>query len=221
MAICGAIWDMDGTLLDTLTDLHASVNRALGAFGMPERTRDEVRWFLGNGAKRLIARSVPEDTDEDTRRAVWETFVTDYKRHDRDHTAPYPGIPAALRRLQAAGFRMAVVSNKVEPSVEALRREFFADTLAVAVGDADGRPCKPAPDGTFEALRRLGLTPAEAVFVGDTDVDMETARNAGLPCVTAGWGFRDGDFLRAHGAVNIAATPEEAAEMILKLTKER
>lgn len=210
------IWDLDGTLLDTLDDLAAAVNAALREYGLPTRTRDEVRQFVGNGMRLLIRRAVPAGSDKATEEQVFRAFRAYYDTHSRVFTAPYPGIPEALERLAAAGIRMAVVSNKAESSVEDLRRAFFADTVTVAAGDRPDRPRKPAPDGTLAAIAALGVSPREAVFVGDSDVDIETARAAGLPCLSVTWGFRSETFLREHGAATLIATPQELAEKILE-----
>ncbi len=212
--IRAVVWDLDGTLLDTLDDLAASVNHALDVHGMPRRTRDEVRRFVGNGVANLVARSVPADTPADKTAAVLDTFRAHYAEHNMDNTAPYPGISDGLAALKAIGVPMAVVSNKLETAVEVLRQHFFADTIGVAIGDVPGRPVKPAPDSTLAALDRLGVTPEETLFVGDSDVDVLTARNAGLPCLAVAWGFRDEAFLRHSGATAVATTPQEAFRYI-------
>ncbi len=214
--IRAVVFDLDGTLLNTLDDLAAAVNHALAAHGMPRRTLDEVRRFVGNGVANLIRRAVPNGTDENTTAEVLVTFKTYYAVHQMDATAPYPGIPALLDALHKAGVPMAVVSNKLESAVEALRVHFFGDTISLAVGDLPPRPVKPAPDGTLAALRRLGISPEEALFVGDSEVDVVTARNAGMRCLAVSWGFRDEDVLRAAGATVIAATPAEARAWIME-----
>ncbi len=210
------VFDLDGTLLNTLDDLAASVNAALSAHGMPSRTLDEVRRFVGNGVAKLVARAVPDGTDEDTVAAVLATFRAYYAAHNLDKTAPYDGIPAMLAALHAAGLKLAIVTNKLESATADLRAHFFADTVAVALGDIPDRPCKPAPDSTLAALAQLGVAPDEAVFVGDSDVDVLTAKNAGLPCVAVTWGFRDAAFLRESGATVLADTPDELTTLILK-----
>lgn len=214
--IRAVVFDLDGTLLNTLDDLAAAVNHALTAHGMPTRTLDEVRRFVGNGVRNLILRAVPEGTEEATSEAVLATFKTYYAVHQMDATAPYEGIHALLASLHKAGVAIAVVSNKLESAVEALRQHFFADTVALAVGDLPPRPVKPAPDGTLWALQQLGVSPQEALFVGDSEVDVATAHNAGVPCLAVSWGFRDEAVLRAACAGNIAATPAEAQAWILE-----
>lgn len=213
--ISAVVFDLDGTLLDTLNDLAAAVNAALAAHGMPTRTRDEVRRFVGNGVAKLIERAVPARTDAAVQQAVFDTFRTYYAEHNLDTTAPYDGILLSLARLRDAGIAMAVVSNKLEEATEALCRHFFSDLIAVAVGDVPDRPRKPAPDGTLAALARLGVTPDEAIFIGDSDVDVTTAANAGLPCIGVTWGFRDADVLRAAGATHLIDTPTQLADYIL------
>lgn len=209
------LWDLDGTLLDTLQDLADAVNHALASRGMPPRTVDEVRRFVGNGVRVLMRRAVPEGTDETGYQAAFAAFEAYYSLHSRDHTAPYPGITAMLETLRDAGCALAVVSNKSEGIVEQLRQTFFP-AITVAVGDVPERLCKPAPDSAREAMRRLGVTPEQTLFAGDSDVDIATARAAGLPCLSVTWGFRDGAFLVQHGATVLADTPQQAAQIILK-----
>lgn len=209
------VFDLDGTLLNTLDDLAAAVNAALAAHGMPSRTRDEVRSFIGDGVAKLIERAMPKGADATAQSAVLDAFRAYYAEHNLDTTAPYDGILPTLARLRDAGIAIAVVSNKLESATEALRRHFFADTIGVAVGDTPDRPRKPAPDGTLLALARLGVPADEAVFIGDSDVDVLTATNAGLPCLGVTWGFRDADVLRAAGANHLIDTPMQIADYIL------
>ncbi len=217
-----AIFDLDGTLLDTLDDLHAAVNAALTHAGFPTRTRDEVRQFVGNGVEPLIRRALPDGTDEATALAVLSDFKQRYAAACEVKTAPYPGIPALLDELRARGVRIAVVSNKFDAAVKRLCARYFGDRIDIAVGEreSEGVRKKPAPDTVFEALSALGIdrktltagiisdSPC-ATYIGDSDVDIETARGAGIPCISVTWGFRDADFLRAHGAVVLVDTAEE------------
>lgn len=205
------IFDLDGTLLNTLDDLAAAVNHALYTHNMPERTIDEVRRFVGNGVRKLIERAVPEGTDAQTTECVLATFQEYYLEHSLDTTRPYDGIPAMLTTLRSRGCRLAVVSNKFDTATKALCRHFFPDTIEVAIGEheAQGIRKKPAPDTVKEALRQLGVTTDGAVYIGDSDVDILTARNAGLPCISVLWGFRDREFLLGHGATTFAETPME------------
>lgn len=213
--IRAVIFDLDGTLLNTLDDLAGAVNHALTLHGYPTRTIDEVRRFVGNGIANLVHRALPDGVDADTEAAVFADFRTYYADHDLDATAPYEGVYEMLAALHAAGISMALVSNKIESAVETLRQHFFADTIAIAVGDHPSRPRKPAPDGTYAALAQLGVSVDEAIFVGDSEVDVDTARNAGMRLLAVTWGFRDVEILRARGATCFADTPAEAARYLL------
>lgn len=201
------IFDLDGTLTDTLLDLALSTNYALRESGMPERTLDEIRQFVGNGVRNLIKRAVPKDTDEEVLEKVFLIFKSHYVVHCQDNTQLYEGIPHLLKQLRENDIRMAIVSNKLQAGVDELYNAWFSDTVEVAIGEHDGVLRKPAPDMVFEALRKLGVHSQEAIYVGDSDVDIETARNAGLPCVSVLWGFRDRDFLVDHGATMFASNP--------------
>ena len=205
------IFDLDGTLLDTLDDLAAAVNYALRQHGMPEHTREEVRRFVGNGVRLLMTRAIPDGEDNPLFEATFQTFREYYMEHSLDTTRPYDGIPELLGELRARGKRVAVVSNKFYAATSELCHHFFPDTVEVAIGEheAEGIRKKPAPDTVKEAFRQLGVDSRNAVYVGDSDVDLQTARNAGLPCISVLWGFRDRAFLEAHGATTFVTTPEE------------
>ena len=204
------VFDLDGTLLDTLGDLAASVNYALRTHGMPEHSIEDVRCFVGNGVRKLMERAVPEGADNPQFEAAFATFRAYYMEHAQDTTRPYEGIPETLAALKAQGCRLAVVSNKMRKATEELCRHFFPDTIEVAIGEdeAAGIRKKPAPDTVFEALRVLG-DKGDAVYVGDSDVDIHTAHNAGIPCISVLWGFRDKDFLLQHGAKTLISAPSE------------
>ena len=205
------IFDLDGTLLNTLQDLAASVNYALGQCSMPGRTLEEVRRFVGNGVRLLMIRAVPGGEQNPRFEEALNIFRAHYLEHSLDTTAPYPGIVEMLARLKAGGRRMAVVSNKFDKATKELVGHFFGDLIEVAIGEneAAGVRKKPAPDTVDEALRQLGVGKEDAVYVGDSDVDLQTARNSGLPCISVLWGFRDREFLLAHGAVTFAGSPQE------------
>lgn len=203
------IFDLDGTLLDTLQDLHASCNYALRTHGMPERSREEVRQFVGNGVKKLIERAIPDGLSNPLFEETLQTFRQHYLQHSLDNTLPYPGIMEMLEKLQEQGKRVAVVSNKFYTATQELCQHFFGNLVQVAIGEREDIQKKPAPDTVLEALRQLNVSREGAVYIGDSDVDIETARNSGIPCISVLWGFRDRDFLLAHGATDLIHSPEE------------
>ncbi len=212
MNIKAAIWDLDGTLLNTLDDLAASTNAALTENGLPTHTVDEVRMFVGNGIGKLIERAVPDGRDNPKFQAVYDAFVAHYGAHSRDHTKPYDGILPMLDALAAKGVKLAIVSNKIDFAVKALSRDYFpGNRMQVAMGDDPSRRRKPAPDSVLEAMRQMGVTREETVYVGDSDVDVETARNAGVTCCAVSWGFRSVESLKDAGAEQIAANAAGAA----------
>lgn len=205
------IFDLDGTLLDTLRDLAASVNFALRSHSMPEHSIDDVRHFVGNGVRLLMERAVPQGTKNPLFDAAFNTFRQHYMQHSLDTTQPYPGIVDTLHTLRSRGCRIAVVSNKMMAATQALCRHFFPDTVEVAIGEheAEGIRKKPAPDTVFAALRELGTGLEGAVYVGDSDVDILTAHNSQMPCISVLWGFRDRDFLIQNGAETLISAPSE------------
>ena len=205
------VFDLDGTLLDTLGDLAASTNYALRTHGMPEHSLDDVRRFVGNGVRVLMERAVPQGAENPQFEAAFQTFRTHYMQHSLDTTKPYDGILETLEALKAEGCRLAVVSNKMMAATQELCRHFFRDTIEVAIGEheAQGIRKKPAPDTVNEAFRQLDVGKERAVYVGDSDVDILTARNSGLPCINVLWGFRDRDFLIQHGAETFISAPSE------------
>ena len=205
------IFDLDGTLLDTLGDLAASVNYAMRTHGMPEHSVDEVRLFVGNGVRRLMERAVPGGAAHPAFEAAFATFRRHYMEHSLDTTRPYEGIPELLQELKRRGRHTAVVSNKFDAATKELCHHFFPDTIDVAVGEheAEGIRKKPAPDTVLQALSQLGVGQEGAVYVGDSDVDIQTARNSGLPCISVLWGFRDREFLLTHGAETFVSQPSE------------
>ena len=205
------IFDLDGTLLDTLADLVASCNYALRTHGMPEHSIDDVRRFVGNGVRKLMERAIPDGEANPDFEATFATFREYYMHHSLDTTKPYPGIMDTLVELKARGCRLAVVSNKMMAATVELCKHFFPDTIEVAIGEneAEGIKKKPAPDTVLAALKQLGVSGEDAVYVGDSDVDLATARNSGLPCISVLWGFRDRDFLLDHGATTFITSPKE------------
>lgn len=204
------IFDLDGTLLDTIQDLATSVNYALRQCHMPERTLDEVRRFVGNGVRLLMIRAVPGGEDNPRFQEAFDIFRSHYLEHSLDTTAPYPGIIDMLERLKAGGKRLAVVSNKFDTATKELIHHFFGNLIEVTIGEneAAGVRKKPAPDTVNEALHQLGVGKEDAVYVGDSDVDLQTARNSGLPCISVLWGFRDREFLLENGATTFVQSPD-------------
>ena len=205
------IFDLDGTLLDTLGDLAAATNYALRQHGMPEHSIDDVRRFVGNGVRKLMERAIPDGAHNPDFEATFATFRQYYMQHSLDTTQPYEGISETLAALKARGCRLAVVSNKMMAATQELCQHFFPDTIEVAIGEneAAGIRKKPAPDTVYAALDALGVGKGNAVYVGDSDVDIQTAANAGLPCISVLWGFRDKAFLTENGAKTFISTPSE------------
>lgn len=208
------IFDLDGTLLNTLEDLQASVNHALSVYGMPQRTLEEIRRFVGNGVQRLIALAVPQGTDKEAQDRVFAAFKEHYALHCNDKTDLYPGIFELLLQLKKDGFRIAIVSNKLQEGVDALYEQYFMETVEVAIGACEGMRKKPAPDSVYEAIKRLRVSRENAVYVGDSEVDIATAQNAGLPCITVTWGFRTRKEQEAAGGVIFADTPAEVRSLL-------
>lgn len=217
MSIKAVIWDLDGTLLNTLDDLAASTNAALAGNGLPTHTTDAVRGFVGHGIANLIENAVPGGRKNPLFQRVYDDFVSHYGAHSRDRTRPYDGVLDVLDALAARGIKQAIVSNKIDFAVRELNHIYFGTRMQVVVGDDPARRRKPAPDSVLAAMERMGVTREETVYVGDSDVDVETARNAGVSCVAVSWGFRDEVCLRKAGAERIAATPERLLELLFAL----
>ena len=176
---------------------------------MPERSLDEVRRFVGNGVKKLMERAIPDGLNNPLFEETFATFRQHYMQHNLDTTQPYPGIMQLLEQLKAEGKNIAVVSNKFYAATRELCRHFFGDLVPVAIGEREDIRKKPAPDTVIEALRELGVDKEGAVYIGDSDVDIMTAKNSGMPCVSVLWGFRDKEFLLEHGATTLILKPEE------------
>ena len=204
------IFDLDGTLLDTLDDLTAATNAALEKFSLPQRTREEVRSFVGNGIAKLIERAVGEEGKGLQAEALAE-FKSYYAAHCADKTAPYDGILSLLRSLREKGVKTAVLSNKADFAVKSLAKTYFDGLLLAAVGENEsaGIRKKPAPDALFSVMNELSATAEKTVYVGDSDVDIQTAKNAGVACICVTWGFRDKDFLKKEGGKIFVDTPAE------------
>lgn len=208
------IFDLDGTLLDTLDDLTAATNYALEKHGLPKRTRDEVCSFVGNGMALLISRAVPEGTDKQKETEVFEAFRQYYSAHMTDRTKPYDNAQKTLSTLHAEGVHIGVVSNKAHEAVCGLCDRFFKGDIEVCAGRREGVRKKPAPDAVFVVLNQLGCEAHEAIYIGDADTDIDTAKNAGCDFIGVSWGFRGRDFLIAHGAATVADTFDELKELL-------
>ena len=203
------IFDLDGTL----TDLELSCNYALRANGMPERTLEEVRMFVGNGVKKLMERAVPNGLANPLFDKTYQDFRQHYMIHNLDHTHPYAGVEEMLQKLIASGKHVAVVSNKFYAATQELVAHFFGEKISVAIGERENIRKKPAPDTVNEALRQLGADRETAVYIGDSDVDIMTAKNSGMPCISVLWGFRSRQFLIAHGAATFVEKPSEILDI--------
>ena len=203
------IFDLDGTLLDTLTDLAEGTNYALRVNGFPERTPDEIRRFVGNGARKLIERAVPDRQLEAALEKVRQDFDIYYKVHCKDHTGPYPGIMEMLQELVQQGYSLGVVSNKPDFAVQELIPEYFPGIFTSVSGERQGVAKKPAPDLIREAMKNLKADSSNAVYVGDSEVDLEAAVNAGIPCISVAWGFKGKKFLEEQQAEMIIEKPSE------------
>ena len=208
-------FDLDGTLLNTLDDLRDAINTVLVRHHMPEITSAQTASFLGNGAKHLVHCAVPAGTEETEETIILAEYRQYYQEHCMDRTAPYEGIPEMLARLKAAGYVMAVVSNKPDGAVKELNRKFFQEYMFTAIGESEGIRRKPAPDTVLEAMRQAKAGQNNSVYIGDSEVDIQTAQNAGLPCISVSWGFRSAAELKAAGAECIADTPEALGELLL------
>ena len=210
-----AIFDLDGTILNTLEDLADAVNYALKEHGYPQRTIEEVRRFVGNGIRKLIERAVPTGLTDEEISGVHQTFSAYYQEHCADKTRPYEGILPLLEHLREAGCLTAVVSNKADAAVQPLCQQYYEGLFDYAVGEREGIRRKPAPDAVQEVLRRLQIDAGEAVYIGDSEVDIQTAENAGLDSIIVTWGFRDRAYLESQGGQRFVDRPEEIAEIIL------
>lgn len=208
------IFDLDGTLLNTLDDLALSVNHALNKNSLPQRTIDEVKSFVGNGIKNLIKRAVPQGTDDSLTEKVYQDFKKYYTLHCADMTRPYEGITTLIKQLRQSDIMTAVLSNKADFAVKSLCNNFFPELFDCAYGEIEGIPKKPAPDGVFTILNQLEVKRSEAVYIGDSDVDVETAQNSGLDLIAVDWGFREHAILENCGAETIVSVPHEIFDIV-------
>lgn len=208
------VFDMDGTLLDTLHDLTNAVNVALGRYALPMKTVDEVCKVVGNGARNLVKGVVPGGEEHPDFESIFEYYKAYYAQHCEEETKPYEGIRELLQELKKRNYKMAVVSNKPDGAVKVLAEKYFPGCFSVAIGDREGYNRKPAPDLVYKALEELQVSKEHAIYVGDSDVDLMTAMNAELPCVSVTWGFRDREFLMFHGARVFIDKPMELLEIL-------
>ena len=208
------IFDMDGTILNTIEDITSAVNYILSKHDMPLRAVDEVKFFVGNGLKKTLLRSVPEGTDEAFVDSIYSDFTSYYKEHSRENTKPYDGIVECIHLLKDKGYKLAVVSNKRHEAVLKLCEEFFEGCFDMALGDQEGINIKPAPDMVYRVLDELGFSKEDALYIADSDVDIMTARNSGLDCITVSWGFRSREFLVQKGASVIIDKPADLLEIL-------
>lgn len=208
------IFDLDGTLLDTIADLAASTNFALCKHGYPEHSIDDVRRFVGNGVRKLVERALPKGVSDEEFQATFADFKEHYAEHNVVKTAPYDGIMDALNELKARGYKMAIVSNKFDGAVKSLAAHFFTGVIEVAIGETSFIHRKPAPDMVFQALKELGSNVEESLYIGDSEVDIATAKAAGMDCLSVAWGFRSEQTLVEAGASRIIRLPSELLEVL-------
>lgn len=208
------IFDLDGTLLNTLEDLRDSVNVIMRKYGFPQYSLSQIRNFVGNGVGKLIERTVPGGRENESYESVLTDFKSYYTEHCRVRTKPYDGIPDLLKALRDKGFRLAIVSNKNDAAVRELSEIYFSPYIKAAIGDREGARRKPAPDAVFAALGELGSRKEKAVYVGDSEVDYETAVNSGLDCILVSWGFRDRELLESLEGAVVADDCEELLKLL-------
>lgn len=203
------LFDLDGTLLDTLEDLSDSVNAVMRSYSLPEHDTESVRLFVGNGIGKLMERAMPANTEKAVLEESIARFREFYGQNQSRKTKPYTGVEQMLSELNRAGYSLGVVTNKYEAAAQKLCTHFFGDIFGAVLGDVPERARKPLPDGVYEAIHRLGGCLEESVYIGDSETDVKTAKQAGLPCIGVSWGFRGRGVLTAAGAEFIADTPED------------
>lgn len=209
------IFDMDGTILNTLEDLKNATNYSLRQFGMPERSLEEVRMFVGNGIRKLVERAVPAGTPKEKIAQVFDVFLEYYEIHSADNTSPYPGILELVEKLKKSGIKTAVSTNKADVPAQELGREYFNGIFDLIVGQQDGLKVKPAPDSVNKILSILDIQKKDAIYIGDSDVDVQTAKNSGLDFIGVSWGFRGREFLEKNGAKNIVDNANEILDLVI------
>lgn len=210
------LFDMDGTVLDTLDDLYDSINHSLAEFSLPRVSREHVRQCLGNGAAYLVKHSVPEGSSPELEAKVLAFYKPWYDAHCLIKTAPYDGILPLMQELKEQGLRLAIISNKPDRAVQELSAAFFPGLLELSVGESPSVRRKPAPDTVLKAATQIGLPVDQCVYVGDSEVDLQTARNAGMDCISVTWGFRDEPQLLDAGAATLVHTTKELEALLLE-----
>ena len=208
------IFDLDGTLLDTLEDLADSVNMMLEKFSCPQRSLEEIRQFVGNGMRKLVERSVPESFDKNKRDSAYEFFREAYRKNMQNKTQPYNGIAECLEELNNLGIKIAVTSNKNDDAVKNLCKEYFGELITIAVGVREGIPSKPHPEMVNKVIDEMCFEKSDCIFVGDSETDIRTAKNAGLTSVGFLWGFRDREILEKENADYIISHPSELTGIV-------
>lgn len=209
------IFDLDGTILDTIEDLRDSVNHALFEHGFPQRSLEEVRSFVGNGIRKLIERALPAGLDDKTVDSVFNCFNLYYKEHCMDKSKPYEGTIFVIKTLRDMGKKTAVLSNKADYAVQMLCENYFPDSFDYIAGMKENVRRKPWPDGVLNVLEALETAAEKAVYIGDSEVDILTAKNAGIDCIAVDWGFRDREVLIENGAEMIASNTKELLEIFV------
>ena len=208
------IFDLDGTLLDTLEDLKNAVNYALISNEYPKRTLEEIKSFIGNGTRNLIKKSLPDHVALETYEIVYQDFISYYKRHSLDYTHPYKDIIVLLEKLKKIGYKTAIISNKNDDATKMMQEKYFSNLIDISIGTRDFSKTKPNPESTLEAIEYLKVQRDDCIFVGDSEVDIETAKNAGIPCISVSWGFKSTDFLKRNDATIIIDEPLELLKYI-------
>lgn len=212
--ITAVIFDLDGTLLNTLEDLTSSVNHVMALHSFPSHTKEEVRNMVGNGVYVLFEQAVPQGRKNPDYDICIQEFQTYYATHMQEKTAPFPGILSLLAKLAEEKYALAVVSNKFDAAVKSLCRDYFTPYIQTAIGESPKTARKPAPDTVFAAMEQLHVTKEQCIYVGDSEVDIATAQNAGIPCISVDWGFKTRNFLSQHGAASIVSSTEELLKCI-------
>lgn len=214
------IFDLDGTLLNTLEDLCDSVNVIMQRFGWKTHSLEEIRRFVGNGIGKLMERATPEGRENPQFEEAFEAFRVYYTDHCQIKTRAYDGVVDLMKELKKNGAKLAIVSNKNDAAVKELNEIYFSGCVSAAIGEAEGRKRKPAPDEVYVALEELGSTKEEAVYIGDSEVDYATAQASGLPCVLVSWGFRDKELLESFEAEKVVDNVKDLREFLFDFTKE-